>query len=75
MGGSKIFTVYIQGLQKYLLLIRLIDMGFNGMFSDPHCRYIGLTVGSVLIRFIDMGYNRMIYTEYILGLQKYGTCF
>ena len=24
-----------------LILIRLIDMGFNWMFSDPHCRYIG----------------------------------
>ena len=24
-----------------LVLIRLMDMGFNGMFSDPHCRYTG----------------------------------
>ena len=22
-----------------LVLIKLVDMGFNRMFSDPHCRY------------------------------------
>ena len=43
MGCSQIFTVYIQGLQKNLLLIRLVNMGFNGMFSDLHCIYTGLT--------------------------------
>ena len=29
-----------------LVLIRLVDMGFNVMFSDPHCRYTGSTGGS-----------------------------
>ena len=29
-----------------LILIRLVDMSFQGMFSDPHCRYAGPTGGS-----------------------------
>ena len=37
MGCSQIHTVGIQRLQLDLILIRLEDMGFNGMFSDPHC--------------------------------------
>ena len=28
-----------------LVLIRLVDMGFSGLFSDPHCRYLGPTCG------------------------------
>ena len=43
MGCSQTFTVYIEDLQKNLLLIRLVNMGFNGMFSDLHCIYRGLT--------------------------------
>ena len=39
MGCSHILTVGIQGLYVDLVLIRLVDMGFNGMFSYPHCRY------------------------------------
>ena len=29
-----------------LVLIRLEDMSFNGMFSDLYCRYRGPTAGS-----------------------------
>ena len=29
-----------------LVLITLVDKGFNGMFSNPHCRYTWLTAGS-----------------------------
>ena len=30
-----------------LVLNRLVDMGFNGMFSYPHCRYTGTIGGPV----------------------------
>ena len=43
MGCSQILTVGTQGLQVNLVLIRLVDMGFNGMFSDSYCRYTGPT--------------------------------
>ena len=29
-----------------LVLIRFVDMSSSVMFSDPHCRYIGSTVGT-----------------------------
>ena len=29
-----------------LVLVRLVDMGFNRMFSDPYYRYTGTTCGS-----------------------------
>ena len=50
MGCSQILAVDIQGLLVDLGLIRFVDMGFNGMFSDPHCRYTGSTC---LIRLLD----------------------
>ena len=31
-----------------LVLIRLVDTGFNGMFSEPHFRQTGPTGGSSL---------------------------
>ena len=35
-------------------------MGFNGMFSYPHCKKIqGLQVALVLIRLVDMGFSEM----------------
>ena len=36
----------IHGLQVGVMLIRLVDMGFSEMFSDPHCGYTGPTGGS-----------------------------
>ena len=39
MGYSQIRTVGIQVLHVNLVLIRLVDMGFNEMFSYPHYRY------------------------------------
>ena len=45
MGCSPILTVCIQGLQVDLTLIRLVDIGYSGMFSDPHCMYTRLTSG------------------------------
>ena len=46
---SQILTIGIQGPQVDVMLIRLVDMGFSGMFSDPHCRYIqNLQVNLVL---------------------------
>ena len=29
-----------------LVVIKLVDIGFNRMFSDPHCRYTGPISGS-----------------------------
>ena len=29
-----------------MVLIRLVNMGSNGMFSDPHSRYTGPTGGA-----------------------------
>ena len=46
MGCSQIFTVGIEVLQLDLVLIRLGDMSFNGMFSDLYCRYTGPEGGS-----------------------------
>ena len=37
----------IQGLPVDLVLIRLVDMGFNGMFSDSCCGYTEPTCGSI----------------------------
>ena len=45
MRYSQILTVDIYGLQVDNILIRLMDMSFNEMFSDPHSRYIGPTGG------------------------------
>ena len=45
MRCSQILTIDIQCLQVDLMLIRLVDMGFSGMFSDPHYRYTMPTVG------------------------------
>ena len=41
MGCSQILTVCIHGLQVDLVLISLVYMSFNGMFSDPHFTYTG----------------------------------
>ena len=46
MGCSQILTVGTQILQVALVLIRLVDITFSEMFSDPHCRYPGSTVGT-----------------------------
>ena len=45
-GCSQILTVDLQDLQVDLVLIRLVDMGFNWMFSYPHCRFTRHTGGS-----------------------------
>ena len=42
-----------------LVLIRLVDIGFNTMFSDPHCRYVQPSGGFVLIRLVDIGFNQI----------------
>ena len=42
---SQIPTVGIQDQQVDLVLIRLVDISFNDLFSDPHCRYTGPTGG------------------------------
>ena len=59
--------------QVDLVLIRLVDMGFNRMFLDPHCRYTqGLQVDLGLIRLVVMGFNRMFldpHCRYTQGLQ------
>ena len=46
MGCSHILTIGTQCLQVDLVLIRLVDMGFNGMFTYPHYRYTVPTGGS-----------------------------
>ena len=33
-----------------LVVFRLVDMGFNEMFSDPHCTYTRPTGGSGFIQ-------------------------
>ena len=45
MGCSQILTVGIHDLQVDYVLIRLADMGFNDLFSDPHCWCTGSTGG------------------------------
>ena len=42
-GCSQILTEGIHGIHVDLVLIRLVDMGFRGMFSDPYCRCTGPT--------------------------------
>ena len=59
MGCSQILTIGIQDLEVDLLLFRLVDMRFNGMFSNPHYRYTRSRSGSVLIRLVDMSFNGM----------------
>ena len=59
MGCSQILSVGTHGLHVDLSLIRLVDMGFNGMFPDPLCRYTVLHVDLSLIRLMDMGFNGM----------------
>ena len=53
-----------------LVLIKLMDMCFNEMFSDPHCSYIYcLQVDLVLIKLMDMCSNEMFsdpHCSYIL---------
>ena len=39
MGCSQILSVSTQGLQVNMSLIRLVDMDFNRMFPEPHCRH------------------------------------
>ena len=46
MKTSQILTVVIYCLQVDLILIKLMDMGYNEIFSDPHCSYILPTGGS-----------------------------
>ena len=42
-----------------LVLIRLVDMSFNEMFSNPHCRHTRPTCGSGLIMLIYMSFKEM----------------
>ena len=42
MGCSQTLTVGTKGVQVDLVMIRLVDTGFNGMFSNPPCRYTRL---------------------------------
>ena len=56
-----------------LVLIKLVDMSFNGMFSDPHCMYTGLQVDLFLIKLVDMSIKGMfsdlhsMYTDRPIG--------
>ena len=45
-----------------LVLFRLVDMGFNGMFSNPHWRYKKSTCGAgfVLSCLWDGAYKRTL---------------
>ena len=43
---SQILTIGIQGPQVDVMLIRLVDMSFSEMFSDPHYRYTMPSGGS-----------------------------
>ena len=45
MRYSQILTVVLHTLYVDLVLIRFLDMGFNGMLSDPCCMYTGPTCG------------------------------
>ena len=46
MGCYQIFTLSIHGLDGDLVLIRVIEMSFNVMLPDPHCKYTRPTGGS-----------------------------
>ena len=41
MGCSQILSVRISGLEVDLLLIVLVHMSLNSVFSDPLCTYVG----------------------------------
>ena len=76
MGCSQIFTVYIQGLQKNLLLIRLENMGFNGMFSDLHCIYTGLTEEPSFNQTCEHGFQWEVLRSSLYIYRAYrNTCF
>ena len=42
-----------------LVLIRLVDMSFNGMFSDLTAGIQGLLLDVVLIKLVDISFNEM----------------
>ena len=65
-GCSQIFTVIIQGLQVDLVSIRLVDMGFNRMFSDPHCCYTGPTGGFGLNQIGGHGFQQDVLRSSLL---------
>ena len=58
-GGHEFeWGVLRYGLQVDLVLIKLVDMSINGVFSYSHCRYTqGLQVDLVLIKLVDMSFN------------------
>ena len=55
MRYSQILTVGLQTLHVDLVLIRLLDMGFNGMLSDPHSRFTHPTCGSGFNQIVGYG--------------------
>ena len=59
MGYSQILTVGKQDLQVDLVLMRLVDMTFSRVFSDPHLGIQGLQMDLVLMRLVDMTFSRV----------------
>ena len=46
MGCFQILTLDVLGLQVFLILIRSVDMSYNGAVSDHHCWCMQPTGGS-----------------------------
>ena len=55
------------------MLIRLVDMGFSGMFSDPHYRYTEPT-GESCVRLVDIGFSDMFSDPHYRYTEPSGGC-
>ena len=61
MGFSEMFSYPVYRYKKpsgRSVLIRLVDMGFNGIFSDLHCNYTG-SIDESGLRLVDTSFNGM----------------
>ena len=52
MQCSQILTTCLEGLHVDLILIKQVDIGFKGMFSDSHNRYVCSIWKSEIVCFV-----------------------
>ena len=60
--GYESLIVGIQDLQVNLVLIRLVDITFSRVFSDPHCGYTQLEGG--------YGFNHISGHDFLKGVLR-----
>ena len=58
MKCSQIHTASIQDLHMDMILLKILDMGFNEMFLDHHFKYTGPTCGSSSNKTVGHGFQR-----------------